>query len=239
MDSQTNRQEVTQTFPQAQWIRLIITYLLIPLVLLVCGWDLGWWQAWVFSLLIFTAGIGGRIWAERRHPGLTAERQSGESIQGAKTWDKVLAPLMAISLSFPLVITAGLDHRYGWSPAFPLWLNIIGFILIAVGYAFGVWAFIENRFFSSVVRIQTDRGHVVCDTGPYRIMRHPGYAGNILPLLGIVLALSSVWTVIPAVVALIIAIVRTALEDRTLQEELPGYREYAQRVRYRLLPGIY
>jgi len=239
MDSQTNRQKITQTFPQAQWIRLIITYLLIPLVLLVCGWDLGWWQAWIFSLLIFTAGIGGRIWAERRHPGLTAERQSGESIQGAKAWDKVLAPLMAISLSFPLVIAAGLDHRFGWSPVFPLWLNIIGFILITVGYAFGVWAFIENRFFSSVVRIQTERGHVVCDTGPYRIVRHPGYAGNILPLLGIVLALGSVWTVIPAVVALVIAIVRTALEDQTLQDELPGYREYAQRVRYRLFPGIY
>jgi len=239
MNSQINKPKITQISSLALWIRLIITYLLIPLVLLVCGWDLGWWQAWVFSLLIFAAGIGGRIWAERRHPGLTAERQSGESIQGAKAWDKVLAPLMAISLSFPLVITAGLDHRYGWSSAFPLWLNIIGFILIAVGYTFGVWAFIENRFFSSVVRIQTDRGHVVCDTGPYRIMRHPGYAGNILPLLGIVLALGSVWTVIPAIVALVIAIVRTALEDRTLQEELPGYREYAQRVHYRLLPGIY
>ena len=239
MDSQTNRQKNTQTFPSPQWIRLIITYLLIPLVLLVCGWDLGWWQAWVFSLLIFTAGIGGRILAERRHPGLTAERQNVETIQNAKAWDKVLAPLMAISISFPLVIVAGLDHRYGWSPAFPLWLNIIGFILIAVGYAFGVWAFIENRFFSSVVRIQTERGHVVCDTGPYRIVRHPGYAGNVLPLLGIVLALGSVWTVIPAIVALAIAILRTALEDRTLQEELPGYREYAHRVRYRLFPGIY
>jgi len=239
MDSQTNRQKVTQTFPQAQWIRLIITYLLIPLVLLVCGWDLGWWQAWVFSLLIFTAGIGGRIWAERRHPGLTAERQSVESIQGAKAWDKVLAPLMAISISFPLVIVAGLDHRYRWSLVIPLWINIIGLILVAMGYALAVWALAENRFFSSVVRIQTDRGHVVCDTGPYRIMRHPGYAGNILPLLGIVLALGSLWTVIPAVVALVIAIVRTALEDQTLQEELPGYREYAQRVRYRLLPGIY
>jgi protein-S-isoprenylcysteine O-methyltransferase Ste14 len=239
MDSQINKPKVTQTFPQAQWIRLIITYLLIPLVLLVCGWDLGWWQAWVFSLLIFTAGIGGRIWAERRHPGLTAERQSVESIQGAKVWDKVLAPLMAISISFPLVIVAGLDHHYRWSPAVPLWVNIIGFILVAIGYALAVWALAENRFFSSVVRIQTDRGHVVCDTGPYRIMRHPGYAGNILPLLGIVLALGSMWTVIPAVVALVIAIVRTALEDRTLQEELPGYREYAQRVPYRLLPGIY
>ncbi len=239
MDSQTNGQKVTRTIPQTQWIRLIITYLLIPLVLLVCGWDLGWWQAWVFSLLIFTAGIGGRIWAELRHPGLTAERQSVESIQGAKAWDKVLAPLMAISISFPLVIVAGLDHRYQWSPVIPLWINIIGFILVAMGYTLAVWALAENRFFSSVVRIQTDRGHVVCDTGPYRIMRHPGYAGNILPLLGIVLALGSLWTVIPAVVALVIAIVRTALEDRALQEELPGYREYAQRVRYRLLPGIY
>lgn len=239
MDSQTNRQKVTQTYPPAQWIRLIITYLLIPLVLLVCGWDLGWWQAWVYFLLIVAAGVGGRILAERRHPGLTAERQNTKSVQEAKAWDKVLAPLMAISISFPLVIVAGLDHRYRWSPAIPLWINILGFILVAIGYTLAVWALVENRFFSSVVRIQTERGHVVCDTGPYRIVRHPGYAGNILPLLGIVLALGSVWTVIPAVVALDIAILRTALEDRTLQEELPGYREYSHRVRYRLFPGIY
>jgi protein-S-isoprenylcysteine O-methyltransferase Ste14 len=146
---------------------------------------------------------------------------------------------MALSISFPLVIVAGLDHRFGWSPEFPLWLIVLGLILIALGYAFGVWAFVENRFFSSTVRIQTDRGHVVCDSGPYRIVRHPGYAGNILPLLGIVLALGSVWTLIPAAVALIIAVIRTTLEDQTLQEELPGYRDYARRVHYRLLPGIF
>jgi protein-S-isoprenylcysteine O-methyltransferase Ste14 len=239
MDSQTNRQKITQTFPLAQWIRLIITYLLIPLILLVCGWDLGWWQAWVYALLIVAAGVGGRILGERRHPGLTAERQNVEKIQNAKAWDKVLAPLMALSISFPLMIVAGLDHRFGWSPVFPLWLIVLGIFLTALGYAISAWAFIENRFFSSVVRIQTERGHVVCDSGPYRIVRHPGYAGNILPLPGIVLALGSVWTVIPAVVALVIAILRTALEDRTLQEELPGYREYAHRVRYRLFPGIY
>jgi protein-S-isoprenylcysteine O-methyltransferase Ste14 len=134
---------------------------------------------------------------------------------------------------------AGLDHRFVWSPVFPLWLIVLGFILTSLGYAFGVWAFVENRFFSSVVRIQTDRGHVVCDSGPYRLVRHPGYAGTILALLGIVLALGSVWTLIPAAVALIIAVVRTALEDQTLQEELPGYRDYARRVRYRLIPGIY
>ena len=168
-----------------------------------------------------------------------AERLNTDNIQSAKAWDKVLAPLMALSIGFPLVIVAGLDHRYGWSPEFPLWLIVLGFILISLGYAFATWALAENRFFSSVVRIQTDRGHVVCDSGPYRIVRHPGYAGSILSLPGIVLALCSVWTLIPAAVALIIAVIRTSLEDQTLQEELPGYRDYAQRVRYRLIPGMY
>jgi protein-S-isoprenylcysteine O-methyltransferase Ste14 len=108
-----------------------------------------------------------------------------------------------------------LDHRFGWSPLFPIWLNFLGLVLIALGYTFAEWALVENRFFSTTVRIQTDRGHVVCDSGPYRIVRHPGYAGNIPPLLGI------------------------TLEDRTLQDELPGYRDYARRVRYRLIPGIF
>ena len=222
-----------------QWIGLIVVYLFVPLVLLVCGGSFGWWQAWVYSLLIVATGIGGRIWAERRHPGLMAERQDIEKIKNSKAWDKLLAPLMALSLSFPLVIVAGLDHRYDWSPLFPLWLNLLGFILIALGYAFATWALVENRFFFSTVRIQTDRGHVVCDSGPYRIVRHPGYAGNIPALLGIVLALDSAWTLIPATVALFIAVIRTALEDQTLQQELPGYRDYARRVNYRLIPGIY
>jgi protein-S-isoprenylcysteine O-methyltransferase Ste14 len=239
MVSKPDNQKAVQTVSPRQWIGLVVVYLSIPLVLLVCGGDFGWWQAWVYSLLIVAAGIGGRIWAERRHPGLLAERQNIEKIQSAKAWDKVLAPLMALSLVFPLVIVAGLDHRRGWSPVFPLWLIVLGFILISLGYAFGMWALIENRFFSSTVRIQTDRGHVVCDSGPYRIVRHPGYAGNILPLLGIVLALGSVWTLIPAAVALIIAVIRTVLEDQTLQEELTGYRDYARRVHYRLIPGIY
>jgi protein-S-isoprenylcysteine O-methyltransferase Ste14 len=168
-----------------------------------------------------------------------AERQNMEKAKSAKAWDKVLAPLMALSLSFPLVIVAGLDHRFGWTPVFPLWLIMSGFLLISLGYAFAAWALIENRFFSSVVRIQLDRGHVVCDSGPYRIVRHPGYAGNILALPGMVLALSSLWTLVPAAVALIIALTRTALEDQTLQDELPGYRDYVRRVRYRLIPWIY
>jgi protein-S-isoprenylcysteine O-methyltransferase Ste14 len=239
MSAKTVSEESAQTVSPRQWIRLVVVYLLIPLILLICGGDLGWWQAWVYSLLILAAGIGGRIWAEQRHPGLTAERQNLENIQNAKAWDKVLAPLMAVSIGYPMVIVAGLDHRYHWSSEFPLWLSIIGFILIAFGYAFAAWAVVVNRFFSSVVRIQTERGHVVCDTGPYRFVRHPGYAGNILPLFGIVLALGSVWTLIPAAVATVISVIRTVLEDQTLQEELPGYRDYTQRVRYRLIPGIY
>ena len=239
MSAKIVREETAQEASPRQWIRLFLVYLLIPLILLICGGDLGWWQAWLYSLLILTAGIGGRMWAEQRHPGLLAERQNIESIQNAKAWDKVLAPLMAVSIAYPMVFVAGLDHRYNWSSEFPLWLIVNGFILVSFGYAFATWALAENRFFSSVVRIQTDRGHEVCDSGPYRFVRHPGYVGSILALFGIVLALSSVWTLIPAAVASIITVIRTVLEDQTLQEELPGYRDYARRVRYRLIPWIY
>ena len=239
MLAKTVNEEADHSISLRQWIRLVVVYLLIPIILFICGGDLNWWQAWIYSMLILAAGIGGRMWAEQRHPGLTAERQNIENIQSAKAWDKVLAPLMAVSIGYPMVIVAGLDHRFNWSPEFPLWLIVVGFIFIALGYTFAAWAFVENRFFSSVVRIQTDRGHAVCDSGPYRFVRHPGYAGNILPLFGIVLSLGSVWALIPAAWAIIIAVIRTVLEDRTLQEELPGYRDYAQRVRYRLIPGLY
>ena len=229
----------TQTVSLRHWVRLVLVYGLIALILLFCAGDFGWWQAWGYSVLILASGIGGRLWGEQRHPGLTADRQDAESFQKAKAWDKVLAPLMAVSISFPIVIVAGLDHRYGWSPEFPLWLSAIGFLLIALGYAFASWAFAENRFFFSVVRIATDQGHAVCDSGPYRFVRHPGYAGNLLALFGIVFALDSIWALVPVLVATIITVIRTALEDQALLEELPGYPDYAQRVRYRLIPAIY
>jgi len=180
-----------------------------------------------------------RIWANLHHPGMEAERAKFGKAQDVKPWDKILAPLVALSVGFPLYIVAGLDHRFSWSPVFPIWLNIVGLFLCVLGYSIAGWALIENRFFSSIVRIQIERGHEVCDSGPYRFIRHPGYAGNLLPLVGIVLALSSLWAIIPATVALILVIIRTELEDRTLQEELPGYRDYARRVRYRLIPWIY
>ena len=223
----------------AFWVRLAAFYAIHACLLLLCGYDLGWWQAWVFSLLFASAGIGLRLWAERRHPGLMAERAQLLSAPGIKPWDRILAPLMGVSLGLPLFVVAGLDHRFEWSLHFPIWLNILGLVLASAGYAFAGWALLENRFFSAVVRIQSERGHVVCDTGPYKIVRHPGYAGSILPLFAIALALDSVWTLIPATAAVVITVVRTALEDRTLKQELPGYREYADRVRYRLIPGVY
>jgi protein-S-isoprenylcysteine O-methyltransferase Ste14 len=233
------RLEMRMSPASAYWIRVTAVYALHACVLLLCGSDIGWWQGWAVSLLFVSVGIGSRWWAERRHPGLMAERGQLLKAPGVKPWDKVLAPVMALSLGLPLFVVAGLDHRFGWSPHFPLWLNVAGLVLAAAGYAFGTWALAENRFFSAVVRIQSERGHVVCDTGPYRIVRHPGYAGNTLPPFAMVAALGSVWVLIPAAVALVVTLVRTALEDRTLQQELPGYEHYAQRVRYRLWPGVY
>lgn len=238
MESKVNQNPYEKASPR-QWIALILTYLLMPLVLLASAWDLGWWQGWLYSILIVAIGVGSRILAEKRHPGLMAERSRLGKDQNVKPWDKILAPLMAIGMTFPLFIVAGLDHRFGWSPEFPIELNILGFALIVLGYSFASWAIIENRFFSSMVRIQMDRKHVVCDSGPYKIVRHPGYAGNLLALPGIALALSSAWTLVPGIIAIVITVIRTLLEDRALQEELPGYKEYAGRVRYRLIPGIY
>jgi len=221
------------------WFDLILYWLSIPLTLLVCGGDFSWWPALVYTVLLFFASIGGHFLAEKRHPGIMVERSGLGNEHNAKPWDKSLSTLMAISI-FPLLIVAGLDHRNGWTPLFPTWLNILGLVLTMLGYVFAVWALTENRFFfSTTAYIQTHREHPVCNSGPYRVVRHPGYAGNILALLGIVLTLGSVWALIPMVIAMIIVVIRTRLEDRTLQEELIGYKEYLQQVRYRLIPGIY
>lgn len=232
-------ENINQSPTPRLWFGIIVTYISVPIILLVCGGDVCWWQGWVYFMLLFLAGIGGRVLAEKRHPGILVERVNMQKAQKAKPWDKVLAPLMAISLTFPIVIVAGLDHRYGWTPMFSTSLQIVGLVLITIGYAFATWALVENRFFSSTVHIQTERGHTVCDSGPYRVVRHPGYAGNLLAVVGIIMALNSLWTIIPAVVALVIAVMRTSLEDKTLQGELTGYLDYTKRVSYRLFPGIY
>ena len=132
-----------------------------------------------------------------------------------------------------------MEARYGQVFDFGLPLELIAILLYLFGFAWGSYALITNRYFSGMVRLQTDRGHQVVTGGPYRFMRHPGYAGAILTYIAIPLFLDSVWAFLPVVLFLIVVVVRTRLEDNFLQAELPGYKEYAQKVRYRLIPGIW
>ena len=176
--------------------------------------------------------------AARRHPDLLAERARFMQHENAKPWDKILAPLVGLGGGLvPLV--AGLDVLFDWSPTFSLPVKILSLVIILAGYALGSYALIENRFFSGMVRLQTDRGHQVVSSGPYRWMRHPGYAGALLTYLATPLFLDSLWAFLPTAFITIVLVIRTALEDRFLQDELEGYRDYARRVRYRLLPGVW
>jgi protein-S-isoprenylcysteine O-methyltransferase Ste14 len=146
-----------------------------------------------------------------------------------------------VALYGPLLIwiVAGLDERYGWSPQISLWLQVVAIIVAVLGSALATWAMLSNTFFSGTVRIQKERGHTVASGGPYRYVRHPGYVAGILFDVATPLILGSLWALVPAGLTVCAFVVRTALEDRTLQEELAGYREYAQQVRYRLLPGVW
>jgi len=137
------------------------------------------------------------------------------------------------------LIIAGLDQRYGWTSGIPLAAQIAALVVSALGYSLVVWATASNAFFSQIVRIQSERSHTVATGGPYRFVRHPAYVGTILTELAVPVLLASWWALIPGVLNAVLFVLRTALEDRTLQAELNGYADYACQVRYRLLPGIW
>jgi len=138
-----------------------------------------------------------------------------------------------------LLIVAGLDERFGWSPELAVAIHLIGLAFIALGQGLFSWAMTSNLFFSTAVRIQMDRGQTVVSGGPYRYLRHPGYVGMIVSLFATALVFGSLWALIPAGLAAVLFVVRTALEDKVLLEELDGYQDYARQVRYRLLPGVW
>ncbi|MEW5827799.1 MAG: isoprenylcysteine carboxylmethyltransferase family protein [Chloroflexota bacterium] len=220
-------------------LQMALILLVLPLLPIFISVQWSWWEAWTFAAVYIFGFAASRRLAARRHPDLIAERARSMGFADAKAWDKVLAPLLSLGLGLVLVV-AGLDARLGWTPLpFPLWAKLAALGLILIGYAFSSWALIENRFFSGVVRIQTDRGHHVVSTGPYRWIRHPGYAGALLTYLVTPVLLGSLWAFAPAILLVAVLVVRTALEDKTLQAELPGYAAYAQRTRYRLVPGIW
>ena len=145
--------------------------------------------------------------------------------------------MLAAMIAVPIVAALD-DGRYHWLPV-PWWVCVLGYAPLIIGMVGLTWAESVNKFFEPSVRIQTDRGHKVIDTGPYAIVRHPGYAFGFLLFLGMPLALGSLWALIPAILLCPLLVLRTVWEDRTLRDELPGYEEYARRVRFRLLPGIW
>ena len=220
-------------------IRFLILILLTLGVPFLAAGRLDWWPAWVLAAMNLASIAISRIIPARRNPDLLAERAQASGGEGGKSWDRVLMPLVALYAPLLIWVTAGLSERYGWLPRVPLWAQAAGFLAFAAGSAFASWAFVANRFFSTVVRIQSDRGQTVVTGGPYRFVRHPGYAGGALLHLASAPALGSLWALIPAALTIALIILRTALEDRTLHDELVGYRDYAARVRYRLLPGVW
>ncbi len=143
-------------------------------------------------------------------------------------------------LTIAQYVVASLDVRWSWSPQVPFAVRIAGLVVVALGYdGLLVWAMVSNAFFVATVRHQSERGQTVVSRGPYHYVRHPGYLGTLLMYFGAPFLLDSLWAVIPAVLNMAVLIVRTALEDRMLHAELPGYEEYADRVRWRLLPGVW
>jgi protein-S-isoprenylcysteine O-methyltransferase Ste14 len=171
-------------------------------------------------------------------PELVVERSALRT--GIRIGDMVLASLSFLFFLPTSLLVAGLDAgRFQWSPALPPTVELSALVVFALGNALGSWAAVTNRFFSTFVRIQKDRGRHVVVGGPYRWVRHPGYLGQIMAAMALPLALGSLWALIPALTGALGFAMRTALEDSTLQRELEGYVDYTNKVPYRLIPGVW
>jgi len=218
-------------------VKALVARLSVAAMLFVSAGRLDWVMGWVFAGLYAAFDIATALVVIPRSPELLTERTRVH--EGTKGWDKVLLRIAAGYLPMASWIVSGLDVRFGWSPQISPRLQIASLAVTALGFALVVWAMASNAFFSVTVRIQEERGHTVATGGPYRYVRHPGYVGAILFQVATPILLGSLWALIPAGLSAPAYVVRTALEDRTLREELPGYAGYAQQTRYRLLPGVW
>lgn len=210
--------------------------LIFFLILFISAGRLDYWQGLVYlaiGLVMFLLSYT----VFRIDPELMNERSGAR--EGVKNWDKSILGLSFL-MTIAMYVIAGLDSgRYRWSPDFHWSLYGIGTILTVSGQLLFLIAQKQNRFFSSTMRIQTDRGHTVCDTGLYKFVRHPAYLGSIVQALGFPFLFGSLWSIIPISVLIVITIVRTHLEDKTLKEELEGYLEYSGKTRYRVVPYVW
>lgn len=217
-------------------LRFGLYVLVLAGILFISAGRLDWLMGWVY-MGVYGAIIVISALVVPLDPGLIEERTQIK--EGVKAWDKTIVVISSALYPLAILVVAGLDMRFGWSPQISLALQIPALVIAALGYLISVWAMAVNKFYSRFVRIQKDRGHTVVSTGPYRYVRHPGYIGQIIFSLATPLALGSLWALIAGGLFGLLLVIRTALEDGVLQEELDGYNEYAEHTRYRLLPGIW
>jgi len=219
---------------------IIVQSLLIIIgfaILFISAGTLAWINAWIYVALVSIYWVISTALLARVNPEMLNERGSVVK-EGTKGFDKVWVAIYPV-LTFGNLVVMGFDAvRFQWS-FMPFWPAILGIVIILPAFVIVIWAMAVNKFFEWTVRIQDDRQQYVCTSGPYKIMRHPGYAGLIISILAYPLILGSWWGFVLSGTLAIIIVIRTALEDRTLQNEMPGYREYARQTKYRLIPLIW
>lgn len=216
-----------------RFVQVILQVVLFAILLFVSSGQIAWLWAWIYLctyvlIIIINAFILPADLIEER----------GKTKENVKKWDKVIMTLN-IFPALGILVVAGLDYRFSWSPVISDWINVSALILMLLGHALFSWSMISNHFFSTAVRLQFDRSHQVATSGPYKYVRHPGYVGFIILNLATPLILGSLWALIPGAILTVLFLIRTVLEDKTLRNELEGYKEYAQKVPYRLIPEIW
>jgi len=242
MNTETNNNHLQKLIVK-RLIQVATQFFMLAAILFFSSGQLDWIWAWVYLIV----GLSGTLIATpiilRTNPEVIAER--AEIKENTKGWDKTFS-IFSMIVTLAMLVVAGLDQRFAWSGkpfglpyGFPRNLHILGLVMYAIGTALFFWSLVSNKYFSRSVRIQEERDHAVVSVGPYQHVRHPSYSGLIISTLGTPLLLGSWWAIIPALLTASGFIVRTSLEDQTLQAELDGYLKYAQRVCFKLLPGVW
>jgi protein-S-isoprenylcysteine O-methyltransferase Ste14 len=212
-------------------------FLVLALALFAPAGTLTWVVGWLYLALFFGFFLGVNAWLYRHNPGLLQERLS-LSRADQKGWDKALFPLLLV-LPFAWLVFISMDAvRFHWSPE-PDWLQGVGAVVLLCSFNLFFLTFRENSYLSTVVRVQTERGHSVISTGPYQHVRHPMYAGFLLFMIGTPLFLGSWYGVLLGLAFMTLLGRRAVLEERTLQAALPGYADYMAQVKYRLVPYVW
>ena len=216
-------------------IKILSRLAFIALIFVAAG-TLNWPRLWFFLGFYAVTTSALMLWLKKRDPGLLKERMNVR--KDVKGWDKTIIRIYTVLLMVMYILLPLDAVRFGWSrvPAALSWLAFSGIFL---SWVVVIWAFRENAYLSAFVRLQTDRGHKVCTTGPYRFVRHPMYLAVVLSILCVPFFLGSLFSLIPAVLIVGLFVLRTSLEDRMLRAELPGYSDYAVKTRWKLVPKVW